>query len=80
MMGSILIILVAPIRAPTLLAPFAVGKTTGLVVMEQIHERVLADRCSTKAPQTYSNLVETHMAFRHERKTLDTVISARNSA
>jgi LemA protein len=83
MMGSILIILVALISAPTLLALFAVGKYNGLVVLRNRYKNGFS-QIDVQLRRRYDlipDLVETAKGFlRHERKTLDTVISARNSA
>src|SRR6476620_6990080 len=83
MMGSILIILVALISAPTLLALFAVGKYNGLVVLTNRYKNGFS-QIDVQLRRRYDlipNLVETAKGIlRHERKTLDTVISARKSA
>jgi len=82
-MGTVLILLIVLVCGAGLLALFAIGKYNGLVTLRNRYRNGFS-QIDVQLKRRYDlipNLVETAKGYlKHERETLETVVSARNSA
>jgi LemA protein len=82
-MGTVLVFLIVIVCGAGLLALFAIGKFNSLVTLRNRYQNGFS-QIDVQLRRRYDlipNLVETAKGYlKHERETLETVVSARNSA
>ena len=82
-MGTVLVFLIVIVCGAGLLALFAIGKFNSLVTLRNRYQNGFS-QIDVQLRRRYDlipNLVETAKGYlKHERETMETVVSARNSA